>query len=79
MTLLDELKTLDDNIKKNQGQYDRDREAAKTFALSSKEWDKYDYLTGGDLRYKPGVVVKSEVIFEYSPLGETLEKDQKRS
>ena len=32
--------------------------------------DKYEYLTGEDLRYKPGVVEK--VKFEYSPLGEAL-------
>ena len=65
MTLTDELKTLDDNIKANQGQYDLDREAAKISALSSKELDKYDY--------KLRVVEK--VTFEYSPLGEALEKD----
>ena len=65
MTLTDELKTLDDNITANQGQYDLDREAAKISALSSKELDKYDY--------KLRVVEK--VTFEYSPLGEALEKD----
>ena len=32
--------------------------------------NKYEYLTGEDLGYKPGVVEK--VKFEYSPLGETL-------
>ena len=65
MTLTDELKILDDNIKANQGQYDLDREAAKISALPSKELDKYDY--------KPRVVQK--VTFECSPLGEALEKD----
>ena len=52
MILTDELKILDDNIKANQGQCDLDREAAKIFALSSKELDKYDYLTAADLRFK---------------------------
>ena len=56
MTLTDELRILDDKIKANQGQYDLDREAAKISALSSKELDKYEYLTGEDLRYKPGVI-----------------------
>ena len=36
MTLTDELKILDDKIKANQAQYDLDREAAKTSALSSR-------------------------------------------
>ena len=34
--------------------------------------NKYEYLTGEDLEYKPGVVEK--VKFEYSPLGENLNK-----
>ena len=53
MTLSDELKIRDDKIKANQAQYDLDRQAAKISALSSKELDKYEYLTGGDLEYKP--------------------------
>ena len=52
MTLNDKLKILDDKIKVNQAQHDLDREVAKISALSSKELDKYEYLTGGDLGYK---------------------------
>ena len=59
MTLTDELKILNDKIKANQAQYDLDREAAKISALSSKELDKYEYLTGEDLGYKPGVVERA--------------------
>ena len=70
MTLNDELKILDDKIKSNQAQYDLGKEAAKISALSSKELDKYEYLTGEDLGYKPGVVQQTK--FEYSPLGEAL-------
>ena len=58
MTITDEIKALDDKIKANQAQYNLDREAAKIFALSSGELDKYEYLTGEDLRYKPGVFKK---------------------
>ena len=58
MTLTDELKILDDKIKADQAQYDLNREAAKIFALSSKELDKYEYLTGEDLGHKPGVFEK---------------------
>ena len=39
--------------------------------LSSKNLlDKYEYLTGEDLGYKPNVFEKAK--FEYSPLGMTL-------
>ena len=72
MTLTDELKILDDNIKANQAQYDLDREAAKISELSSKELDKYEYLTDADLGYKPGVVAQAK--FEYSPLGKVFKK-----
>ena len=73
MTLTDELKILDDDkIKANQAQYDLDREAAKISALSPKTLDKYEYLTGEGLGYKPGVVKRAK--FEYSPLGETSNK-----
>ena len=70
MTLTDELKILNDKTKVNQAQYDLDREAAKLSALSSKELNKYEYLTGEDLGYKPGVVEQTK--FEYSPLVEAL-------
>ena len=50
--------------------YDLNREAAKISALSFKELDQYEYLTGENLGYKPGVVEK--VKFEFSPLGEAL-------
>ena len=77
MTLTDELKILDDKIKANQAQYDLDREAAKISALSSKELDKYEYLTGEDLGYKPGVVERAR--FEYSLLGEVLSGKVKKT
>ena len=76
MTLTDELKVLDDKINVNETQYDLDREAA----LSSKELDEYEYLTGEDLGYKPEVL--EETKFEYSPLGKVfnkkLEKEDKK-
>ena len=72
MTLTDEIKILGDKIKANQVQYDLNREAAKISALSSKELDKDEYLTGEDLGYKPGVLEK--VKFKYSPLGKVFNK-----
>ena len=75
MTLTDELKILDDTIKTNQAQYDLDREAAKISALLSSELEKYEYLTGENLEYKPGVDEKAK--FKYSPLGKTFSKGLK--
>ena len=72
MTLTEQVKILDDKIKTNKAQYDLDREAAKISALSSGELEKYEYLTGEDLGYKPGVVEKAK--FEYSPLGKVFNK-----
>ena len=72
MTLTKQVKILDDKIKANKAQYDLDREAAKISALSSGELEKYEYLTGEDLGYKPDVVQKAK--FEYSPLGKVFNK-----
>ena len=38
--------TTDDQIRDEKLQYDINREAAKISALSSKEFNKYEYLTG---------------------------------
>ena len=72
MTLTDELKILDGKIKANQAQYDLEKEAAKISALSFEELDKYEYLTGEDLGYKPGVVAQAK--FEYSSLDKVFNK-----
>ena len=72
MTLTEQVKILDDKIKANKAQYDFDREAAKISALSSGELEKYEYLTGEDLGYKPDVIQKAK--FECSPLGRVFNK-----
>ena len=72
MTLTEQVKILDDKIRANKAQYDLDRQAAKISALSSVELEKYKYLTGENLGYKPDVVQKAK--FEYSPLGQFLNK-----
>ena len=82
MTLTEQVKILDDKIKANKAQYDLDREAAKISALSSGELEKYEYLTGEDLGYKPDIIQK--VKLEYSPLGKVYNKgldesDKKRA
>ena len=72
MTKIDQLKILDNKIKANKAQYDLDREAAKISALSSGELEKYEYLSGEDLEYKPDVIQKAK--FEYYPLGKVFNK-----
>ena len=66
MILTDKLKILDEKSKANQAQYNLDRESCQISALLSKELDKYEYLTGEDLEYKPGVVEQAK--FEFFPL-----------
>ena len=72
MTVTNQIKILEDKIKKNQVQYDLDRSAAKISALSSGELIKYEYLAGEDFGYKASVVEQAK--FDYSPLGKVLTK-----
>ena len=51
----------------NEAQYDLGRKAAKISALSSNNFDKYEYLTGEELGLKPSTIEQTK--FEYSPLG----------
>ena len=72
MALTDEPKILNDKIKASQAQYDLDMEAAKISVLLSKELEKYEYLTGENLGYKPNLIQKAN--FDYSPLGKVFNK-----
>ena len=74
MILTDEIKVLHDKSRANQSQYDLSREAAKISALSSKNLDRYDYLTREDLGYMPKIVEKAK--FEYFTLGMVLTKSK---
>ena len=72
MTITNQIKILNRKIKQNESQYDLDREAAKISALSSKNLDKYELLTGEDLGLKPSTIELTK--FEYSPLGKIFNK-----
>ena len=54
-------------IKQNQADCDLYRQNAKISALSSDKLDKYEYIIGEDLGYRPDPVQKAK--FEYSPFG----------
>ena len=72
MTVTDQIKILNRKFKQNESEYDLDREAAKISALSFKNIDKYELLTGEDLGLKPSTVEQAK--FEYSPLGKIFNK-----
>ena len=67
------VKDLDNKIRQNRADYDLYRKNAKISALSSGKLDKYKYLTGEDLGYRPDPVQKAK--FEYSPLGQVFNKE----
>ena len=77
MTITEQVKIFGDKIKSYKAQYDLDREAAKISAPSSKDLEKYEYLTGEDLGYKLDVIQKAKL--EYSPLGESFYKAFKKN
>ena len=56
MTVTDQINISNRKIKQNEAQYVLDWEAAKIFALSSNNLDKYEYLTGEDIGLKPSTV-----------------------
>ena len=68
--MTDELNILHD---KSKAKHDWDREVAK-LSLSFGELEKYEYLAGEDLGYKPQAV--DQVKFEYFPLIRFLIKGQ---
>ena len=75
MTVIDQLKIIDNKIKANQAQYDLERFAAKISAHSSGDLRKYEYLTGENLGYKPSVFEQGK--FDYFPLGKIFNKGLK--
>ena len=72
MTVTDQIKILDRKIMQNEAHYDLDRNAAKISALSSKNLDKHEYLTGEDLGFKLSTTEQAKC--EYSSLGKVFNK-----
>ena len=69
--------TIEDQIKDEKLQYDINREAAKTSALSSGKIDKYEYLTGEEILPSNKQQIIEQAKFTYSPLGKVFEKQIK--
>ena len=69
--------TIEDQIKDEKLQYDINREAAKTSALSSGKIDKYEYLTGEEILPSNQQQIIEQAKFTYSPLGKAFGKQTK--
>ena len=69
--------TIEDQIKDEKLQFDINREAAKTSALSSGKIDKYEYLTGEEILPSNQQQIIEQAKFTYSPLGKAFEKQTK--
>ena len=69
--------TINGQIRDEKLQYDINSEAAKILALTSKNFHKYDYLTGEDILPSNQQQMIEQAKFTYSPLGKAFEKQIK--
>ena len=67
--------TINDQIRDEKLRYDINREA-KLSALSSKEFNKYEYLTGEEILTSNQKQMIEQAIFTYSPLGKAFKKSK---
>ena len=66
--------TIDNQIRDEKLQYDTNTEAAKTFALSSNKFNKYEYLTCEEILPSNQERMIEQAKFPYSPLEKAFEK-----
>ena len=71
------IMAINDQIRDEKRQYDINREAAKTSALSSGKFHKYEYLTGEDVLLSNQQQIVEQARFTYSPLGKVFGKQIK--
>ena len=69
--------TINDQIKDEKLQYDINREAAKTLALSSGKIPKYEYLTSKEILPSDQQQIIEKGKFTYSSLGKAFQKPTK--
>ena len=76
MTISEKIKTIDNKIEQNERQYNFDRQTANISALSSRNVNKYDFLTGKDVLPEKTLLEKviALKIFEYGSLSKELKK-----
>ena len=68
---------IDDQIRDEKLQYDINREAAKISALLPNKFNKYEYLTGGEILPSHQKQMIQKAKFTYSSLGKAFEKQIK--
>ena len=69
--------TIDDQIRDEKLQYEINTEAVKISALSSKIFNKYEYLTGEETLPSIRQQIIEQDKFIYSPFGKSFEKQIK--
>ena len=69
--------SINDQIRDKKLQYDINREAVKIYALSSNKFNKYKYLTGGEILPSNRQQMTKQAKFTYYPLGKAFEKEIK--
>ena len=69
--------TIDDQIRDEKLQYNNNREAVKISALSSNNFNKYEYLTGKEILSSNQKQMIQQARFAYSPLRKAFEKQIK--
>ena len=69
--------TIDYQIRGEKLQYDINREATKISVLSSKKFNKYEYLTGEEMLPSNQKQMIEPTKFTYFTLGKTFEKQIK--
>lgn len=72
MTKKDQMQIFNNKIKQINSDYDFEKTSAVISALSSKDIDKYELLTGDHLGIRPSVIDNAK--FDYSPLGKVFNK-----
>ena len=68
---------INDQIRDERLQYDINREAGKISALSSKEFNKYEYLTGKEILPSNQKQMIEQPKLTSSPLGKPFQKQTK--
>ena len=69
--------TINEQIRDEKIQYDINRKAAETSALSSGKIDKYEYLTGKEILPSNQKQIIEQTKFNYSPLVKAFENQTK--
>ena len=69
--------TINHQIRDEKLQYDINRETSKICALSTKKFNKYEYLTGEEILPSNQKQMIEQAKFTYSPLAKAFEKQIK--